>query len=145
MLCHRTDHYRDTGARNRHNALYWVCRKVLALDAEASAKGILRAATQTTTTIKVNAPTLDSVCWDMIDVSQHHTTPYCTILYDVITLDSVCWDMVDASDDVIEYSVVSMMCTLDSVCWDMVDISPAPRIRVRSTHPGVLHEDVLLG
>lgn len=71
---------RDTGARNRHNALYWVCRKVLALEAHATsiasvgrvvdAKETVRMPSfdhETKTRIKVKAPTLDSVCWDMVD------------------------------------------------------------------------------
>ena len=58
---------RDTGARNRHNAPYWVCRKVLALENETSLlqnEDSYKATNQVK--IKVAAPSLDSVCWDMI-------------------------------------------------------------------------------
>merc|ERR1712196_473167 len=47
---------RDTGARNRHNAPYWVCRK--AVRARSGKTGV---------TVKVAAASLSELGWDYID------------------------------------------------------------------------------
>lgn len=59
---------RDTGARNRHNAPFWLCRKVLTMEAkvcESQAASPLKPQR-----INVRTPAgvgLDGHCWDIID------------------------------------------------------------------------------
>ena len=54
---------RNTGARNIHNAPYRVCRKVL----EIHNKSLLTSKDKASICINVAAPSLHSVCWDMVD------------------------------------------------------------------------------
>lgn len=59
---------RDTGARNRHNAPYWICRKALRLEVQSSQERF-----------RVAAGSLEEPCWDLIDAgSVAHGL--CTIL-----------------------------------------------------------------
>ena len=57
---------RDTGSRNIHNAPYKLCRKALALENKLS-KFTDNCDPNDQVFIKIAAPSLDSVCWDMID------------------------------------------------------------------------------
>ena len=61
---------RDTGARNIHNAPYKVCRKVLALENKicSNNKGD-NCQPIDQVFLKIKAPSLDSVCWDIIDAT----------------------------------------------------------------------------
>ena len=47
---------RDTGARNRHNAPYWICNKALSGERSGSPA-----------TITIAAGSLDEPCWDIVD------------------------------------------------------------------------------
>ena len=59
---------RNTGARNIHNAPYRVCRKVLKLqNSLLSTKYRNSCNAKSRVCINVAAPSLDSVCWDMVD------------------------------------------------------------------------------
>jgi len=59
---------RDTGARNRHNAPYWICRKALRLEAQSSQERF-----------RVAAGSLEEPCWDLIDAGSV-ARGLCTIL-----------------------------------------------------------------